>query len=198
MRCRRFACLARLGARSSRGCSSLRGLDLLGLAPRFRGAPLLGFSDGRFVLRRRPSLRALQSFREPRSWLCLRFASLRGVCADSRSPALRQSLSVSDSPWMRTVDHRIAAASDVSTSSSGGDIAPRQSMRQGVSLHVIWRGCDSRRLRLSPQEVHIRFVRVDIPRRARTHRTHSRSATSGGDRRRIGSPSSAFCRNSRS
>jgi hypothetical protein len=44
VRCRRSACLARLGARSFLGCFPLRGIWLLGLAPRFRGAPLLGFS----------------------------------------------------------------------------------------------------------------------------------------------------------
>jgi len=44
MRCRRRACLVRDAARSFLGCCPLRGFDLLGLAPRFRGAPLLGFS----------------------------------------------------------------------------------------------------------------------------------------------------------
>jgi hypothetical protein len=44
MRCRRCAGLVRRDARSFLGRCPLRGLDLLGLAPRFRGAPLLGFS----------------------------------------------------------------------------------------------------------------------------------------------------------
>lgn len=44
MRCRHRAGLVRCVARSFLGRFPLRGLDLLGLAPRFRGAPLLGFS----------------------------------------------------------------------------------------------------------------------------------------------------------
>jgi uncharacterized protein YjeT (DUF2065 family) len=44
MRCRRRAGLVRCVARSFLGGFPLRGFDLLGLAPRFRGAPLLGFS----------------------------------------------------------------------------------------------------------------------------------------------------------
>jgi uncharacterized protein YjeT (DUF2065 family) len=48
MRCRRYAGLVRRGARSFLSCFPLRGIDLLGLAPRFRGAPLLGFSGSSF------------------------------------------------------------------------------------------------------------------------------------------------------